>query len=69
MIKKKNLNTTIPSIAIEDGKVNMTQIFKALAMAMHFTYGAPMARAPFTAAMKAKFFGEKIKKSEMPSSI
>lgn len=69
MIKKKNLNITIPSIAIGDGKVNMTQIFKALAMGAPFAKCIAMARAPFTAAMKAKFVCENIKKSEIPSSI
>jgi hypothetical protein len=64
MIKKKNPNTTIPSIAIAGGIANETQMFKALAMGAPYINCIAMARAPITAAMKAKYIGEVIDKNE-----
>jgi len=69
MIKKKNPNTSIPSIAIAGGIANETQIFKALAMGAPYVKCIAMARAPLTAAMKAKFIEETIAKSEVTPSI
>lgn len=69
MIKKKNPNAVIPSIAIAGGITNETQIFKALAIGAPYVNCVAMARAPITAAMKAKFIGDKIAKSEITPSI
>ncbi len=60
MIKKKNPNATIPSIAIAGGIANETQMFKALAMGAPYINCIAMARAPITAAMKAKYIGDVI---------
>ncbi len=64
MIKEKNPNAKIPSIAIAGGIANETQIFKALAMGAPYINCIAMARAPITAAMKAKYIGEVIDKKE-----
>ncbi len=64
MIKNKNPNATIPSIAIAGGIANETQIFKALAMGAPYINCIAMARAPITAAMKSKYIGEVIDKKE-----
>lgn len=64
MIKKKNPNTPIPSISIAGGIANETQIFKALAMGDPYIKCIAMARAPITAAMKAKYIGDVIAKKE-----
>jgi hypothetical protein len=60
MIKKKNPNASIPSIAIAGGIANETQMFKALSMGAPYINCIAMARAPITAAMKAKYIGEVI---------
>ncbi|MHA1723256.1 MAG: glutamate synthase-related protein [Promethearchaeota archaeon] len=60
MIKRKNPNARIPSIAIAGGFANETQIFKALAMGAPYVTNVAMARAPITAAMKARWAGEAI---------
>lgn len=60
MIKKKSPSAKIPSIAIAGGLSNETQIFKALAMGAPYVNCIAMARAPITAAMKAKYMGELI---------
>ncbi|MHA2120559.1 MAG: glutamate synthase-related protein [Promethearchaeota archaeon] len=64
MIKTKSPSVTIPSIAIAGGIANETQIFKALAMGAPYINCIAMARAPITAAMKAKFIGEVVAKKE-----
>ena len=64
MIKEKNPNATIPSIAISGGIANETQIFKALSMGAPYINCIAMARAPITAAMKAKYIGDVIEKKE-----
>ena len=64
MIKDKNPNAKIPSIAIAGGIANETQIFKALAMGSPYINCIAMARAPITAAMKSKFMGDVIDKNE-----
>jgi len=64
MIKKKNPNATIPSIAIAGGIANETQMFKALAMGAPYINIIAMARAPITAAMKAKYIANVIGKKE-----
>jgi hypothetical protein len=60
MIKKKNPNANIPTIAIAGGIANETQMFKALAMGAPYVKCIAMARAPITAAMKSKYIGETI---------
>jgi hypothetical protein len=60
MIKKKNPNVKIPTIAIAGGIANETQMFKALAMGAPYVKCIAMARAPITAAMKSKYIGETI---------
>ena len=62
MIKNKNPNVTIPTIAIAGGIANETQMFKALAMGAPYVKCIAMARAPITAAMKSKYIGETITK-------
>lgn len=57
MITKKYPNVKIPTIAIAGGIANETQMFKALAMGAPYVKCIAMARAPITAAMKAKFIG------------
>ncbi|MHA2268104.1 MAG: glutamate synthase-related protein [Promethearchaeota archaeon] len=64
MIKKKNPNVTIPSIAIAGGIANETQMFKALAMGAPYINCIAMARAPITAAMKGKYIGDVIDKKQ-----
>ncbi|KKL28397.1 hypothetical protein LCGC14_2375560, partial [marine sediment metagenome] len=64
MIKKKNPNVSIPSIAIAGGIANETQMFKALAMGAPYINCIAMARAPITAAMKAKYIANVIEKHE-----
>ena len=58
MIKKKNPNINIPTVAIAGGIANETQMFKALAMGAPYVKCIAMARAPLTAAMKSKYIGE-----------
>ena len=69
MIKNKNPNAPIPSIAIAGGIANETQIFKALAMGAPYINCIAMARAPITAAMKAKYIGKVIKHHEATPSM
>ncbi|MBD3196052.1 MAG: FMN-binding glutamate synthase family protein [Candidatus Lokiarchaeota archaeon] len=57
MIKRKNPNAKIPSIAIAGGFANETQMFKAIAMGAPYVSCIAMARAPITAAMKGKYMG------------
>ena len=57
MITKKYPNVKIPTIAIAGGIENETQMFKDLAMCDPYVKCIAMARAPITAAMKAKFIG------------
>lgn len=64
MIKEKNPNVSIPTIAIAGGIANETQMFKALAMGAPYVTCIAMARAPITAAMKGKYIGEVIGKRE-----
>jgi hypothetical protein len=64
MIKKKNPNCKIPTIAIAGGIANETQIFKALAMGAPYIKCIAMARAPITATMKAKYMGNIIANKE-----
>ncbi|MHA1931021.1 MAG: glutamate synthase-related protein [Promethearchaeota archaeon] len=64
MIKTKNPNAKIPSIAIAGGIANETQMFKALAMGAPYINCIAMARAPITAAMKGKYIGDVISKKE-----
>jgi glutamate synthase domain-containing protein 2 len=60
MIKKKNPNVNIPTVAIAGGIANETQMFKALAMGAPYVKCIAMARAPLTAAMKSKYIGNTI---------
>ncbi len=58
MIKKKTPNAKIPTISIAGGIASETQMFKALAMGAPYVTCVAMARAPITAAMKAKYVSE-----------
>ncbi|MHA1671916.1 MAG: glutamate synthase-related protein [Promethearchaeota archaeon] len=69
MIKDKNPNAKLPSIAIAGGIANETQMFKALAMGSPYIKCIAMARAPITAAMKSKYMGEIIKNNEVTPSM
>lgn len=69
MIKNKNPNITTPTIAIAGGFANETQMFKALAMGAPYIKCIAMARAPLTAAMKAKYVGDAINHNSVNSSI
>ncbi len=70
MIKEKNPNANIPTIAIAGGIANETQIFKALAMGAPYVKCIAMARAPITAAMKGKYIGNIIeKKAATPAML
>jgi len=70
LIMEKNPNTTIPTIAIAGGIASETQMFKALAMGAPHIKCIAMARAPITAAMKAKYIGEIIaKKAATPAML
>ena len=69
MIKKKNPNIRLPTIAIAGGIANETQIFKALAIGAPYIKCIAMARAPITAAMKGKYIGEVIKKNEATHAL
>ncbi len=64
LIKERNPNVSIPTIAIAGGFANETQMFKAFAMGAPFVKCIAMARAPITAAMKAKYVGEIIEKNK-----
>jgi len=70
MIKKKNPNVKIPTVAIAGGIANETQMFKALAMGAPYVKCIAMARAPLTAAMKAKYIGNTIEnKAATPAML
>ncbi len=69
LIKENKPNTVIPTIAIAGGIANETQIFKALAMGAPYVKCIAMARAPITAAMKAKYIGEIIEKNQATPAI
>ncbi|HUW89010.1 MAG TPA: glutamate synthase-related protein [Candidatus Nanopelagicaceae bacterium] len=69
MIKKKNPNVNIPTVAIAGGIANETQIFKALAMGAPYVKCIAMARAPLTAAMKSKYIGETISKGTVTPAM
>ncbi|MBN1214559.1 MAG: FMN-binding glutamate synthase family protein [Candidatus Lokiarchaeota archaeon] len=65
MIKKKTPNAKIPTVAIAGGISNETQIFKSLAMGAPYVTCIAMARAPITAAMKAKNVGDWIEEKSV----
>jgi hypothetical protein len=69
MIKKKSPNVKIPSIAIAGGLASETQIFKALALGAPYISCIAMARAPITAAMKARWVGEMIERKISPPAM
>ena len=70
MIKKKNPNVNIPTVAIAGGIATETQMFKALAMGAPYVKCIAMARAPLTAAMKSKYIGNTIKnKAATPAML
>ena len=69
MITRRHPKITIPSIAIAGGFANETQMFKALAMGAPYIKCIAMARAPLTAAMKAKYVGDAINNKTMNSAI
>jgi len=63
MIKKKNPNADIPTIAIAGGFARETQMFKALAMGAPYVSCIAMARAPITAVMKSKYVENVLKEN------
>ncbi|TFG03763.1 MAG: FMN-binding glutamate synthase family protein [Promethearchaeota archaeon] len=65
MITKRHPNITTPTIAIAGGFANETQMFKALAMGAPYVKCIAMARAPLTAAMKAKYVGSAIESNDV----
>ncbi len=69
MIKKKTPSAKIPTIAIAGGFANETQMFKALCMGAPYVSCIAMARAPITAAMKAKYVGEVITQKAATSAM
>ncbi|MBD3253673.1 MAG: FMN-binding glutamate synthase family protein [Candidatus Lokiarchaeota archaeon] len=70
MIKQKEPNAKIPTIAMAGGFANETQIFKSMAMGAPYITCIAMARAPITAAMKAKYVGEVIdERAATPSML
>lgn len=70
MIKKKNPNAKIPTIAMAGGFANETQMFKSLAMGAPYQTCIAMARAPITASMKGKYMGEVIdEKAATPATL
>jgi len=69
MIKKKNPNANIPTVAIAGGIANETQMFKALAMGAPYVKCIAMARAPLTAAMKSKYIGNVISNNEVTPAL
>jgi hypothetical protein len=69
MIKKKSPNAKIPTIAIAGGLASETQIFKALALGAPYVTCIAMARAPITAAMKAKWAGDMIARKNCPPAM
>ena len=69
LIKERKPNTVIPTIAIAGGIANETQMFKALAMGAPYVKCIAMARAPITAAMKAKYIGEVIEKNQATTAL
>lgn len=60
MIKKKNPNADIPTIAMAGGFARETQMFKSLAMGAPYVTCIAMARAPITAVMKSKYVRDTI---------
>ncbi len=69
MIKKKNPNAKIPTIAIAGGFANETQIFKALAMGAPYVTCIGLARAPITAAMKAHWASKAIEHKQVTPAM
>jgi len=70
MIKKKNPNAKIPTIAMAGGFANETQIFKSLVMGAPYQTCIAIARAPITAAMKGKYVGDVVQeKSVSPAML
>ncbi|TXT67442.1 MAG: Glutamate synthase [Promethearchaeota archaeon] len=69
MIKKKNPNAKIPTIAIAGGFARETQMFKALAMGAPYVTCIAMARSPITAVMKSKFVDDRIQKNKVSPAM
>ncbi|MFX1258113.1 MAG: glutamate synthase-related protein [Promethearchaeota archaeon] len=69
MIKKKAPNSKLPKVSIAGGFANETQMFKALAMGAPYVNCIALARAPITAAMKAKYVGELISQNAAPAAM
>ncbi|MFX1338540.1 MAG: glutamate synthase-related protein [Promethearchaeota archaeon] len=69
MIKKKSPNAKIPTVAMAGGFANETQMFKALAMGAPYMTCIAVARAPITAAMKAKWACEAIENKEVTPAM
>jgi hypothetical protein len=69
MIKRKNPNANIPTIAIAGGFARETQMFKSLAMGAPYVTCIAMARAPITAVMKSKFVDDTIEKNNVSPAM
>ncbi|NVM44784.1 MAG: FMN-binding glutamate synthase family protein [Candidatus Lokiarchaeota archaeon] len=69
MIKKRNPNAKIPTVAIAGGIANETQMLKALAMGAPYVKCIAMARAPLTAAMKSKYIGNAISNGAITPAV
>ncbi len=69
MIKKKSPNAKIPTVAMAGGFANETQMFKALAMGAPYMTCIAVARAPITAAMKAKWAAKSIENKEVTPAM
>ncbi|GAB4310078.1 MAG: FMN-binding glutamate synthase family protein [Promethearchaeota archaeon] len=69
MIKRRAPSAKIPTIAIAGGLANETQIFKAIAMGAPYVSCVAMARAPITAAMKAKWVGKSIQEGKVTGAM
>ncbi|TFG00167.1 MAG: FMN-binding glutamate synthase family protein [Promethearchaeota archaeon] len=70
MIKRKNPNADIPTIAMAGGFARETQMFKSLAMGAPYVTCIAMARAPITAVMKSKYVERTINnKSATPAML
>ncbi|MHA1682834.1 MAG: glutamate synthase-related protein [Promethearchaeota archaeon] len=69
MIKKKAPNAKIPTIAIAGGLASETQMVKVFAMGAPYVTTMAMARAPITAAMKAKYVEDSIRDGKITSAM
>ncbi|MBD3230316.1 MAG: FMN-binding glutamate synthase family protein [Candidatus Lokiarchaeota archaeon] len=69
MIKKRNPNAKIPTIAMAGGFANETQMFKSIAMGAPYVKCVAMARAPISAVMKSKYVEKAIRNNSVTTSM